>query len=380
MDRKIAVSVDELGDMESLGRMWLDIQTRAHHSFFQSWTWIDCWLRSLPRASWPKILTAVRENKVVGLGLFSERVIRRRMVIKSRAWFLHETGDPDYDVLTVEYNGILADRSCEEAVLTAILRHLVSYENWDEVILSGIDPASLLLRASVLERLGLNVHLLARTHSRHVDIGDLDDNGVDYLSALSSNTRYQLRRAMREYEKRGPLRVIDAGDLEQALAFFDEMKKLHQRYWTGKGQPGAFGNPFFEKFHRCLVAKGISTKEVQLLRISAGTTDVGYLYNFVKDGVVYNYQSGFCYEDNPKLRPGIISHYCAIDYNRQRGATHYDFLAGDSQYKKSLGKAERELVWAAIQRDQLMLRAEHLVRRIKNTFGGRILGAGGPSR
>ena len=51
-----------------------------------------------------------------------------------------------------------------------------------------------------------------------------------------------------------------------------------------------------------------------MLRITAGGRIIGYLYNFVHAGHVYNYQSGFAYEDDPVVKPGFVSHYLAIEH------------------------------------------------------------------
>ena len=73
INQKIDVRIEELGDTDDLKGMWLDLQARARHSFFQSWMWIDCWLRNLPQTHLPKVLIAASAGQVVGLGLFSDR-------------------------------------------------------------------------------------------------------------------------------------------------------------------------------------------------------------------------------------------------------------------------------------------------------------------
>jgi hypothetical protein len=37
LDQKIDVRIEALGDTDGLKGMWLDLQARARHSFFQSW-------------------------------------------------------------------------------------------------------------------------------------------------------------------------------------------------------------------------------------------------------------------------------------------------------------------------------------------------------
>jgi hypothetical protein len=69
---------------------------------------------------------------------------------------------------------------------------------------------------------------------------------------------------------------------------------------------------------------------------------IGYLYNFVKDGQVYSYQSGFDYDLLPRSKPGWLCHHLAVEHNLQRGMTGYDLLAGACQFKASFGKAHKK--------------------------------------
>ena len=87
-----------------------------------------------------------------------------------------------------------------------------------------------------------------------------------------------------------------------------------------------------------------------MIRLSAGESDIGYLYNFVKNGWVYALQSGLRYDTHSALHPGYVSHYLAIEYNLKHGAAIYDFLAGDAQYKSSLSHKEHTLAWVVVQR------------------------------
>jgi CelD/BcsL family acetyltransferase involved in cellulose biosynthesis len=186
------------------------------------------------------------------------------------------------------------------------------------------------------------------------------------LGSVGSNTRYNIRRSQKEYQRLGPITVDAAVSAEQTLEYFDRLKTWHQAYWKDKGHSGSFAIAFFEDFHRRLIRERFATGEVQLLRVLAGERVVGYLYNFVYRDRVYNYQSGFDYSVCERYnRPGLVSHHAAIDYNLQQGRRAYDLMAGDSQYKRSLGTQVGELQWIVLQRPQWQFRVEHGLRSIK---------------
>ena len=172
---------------------------------------------------------------------------------------------------------------------------------------------------------------------------------------------------MREYERFGTLALESATTPEQAEAFLSRLIGLHQAYWQGKGLPGAFANPFFVQFHTRLVRSRFGDGAIQLLVLRAGDRIVGYLYNFVDRGRVYNYQSGYNYDlcAKPSGRPGLVAHALAVEFNRAQGHLRYEFMAGDSQYKQALGIGSTEMVWLVAQRRRLRFLLEDGLRWVR---------------
>jgi CelD/BcsL family acetyltransferase involved in cellulose biosynthesis len=159
-----------------------------------------------------------------------------------------------------------------------------------------------------------------------------------------------------------------ARDQATALMFFMEMVYLHQRSWQARGETGAFATEFFRHFHQELIRKRFDCGEIQLLRITAGETTIGCLYNFVFKGKVYFYQSGVNYEDDSRLKPGFTSHVEAIKYNAAIGNACYDFLAGDAAYKDKLSTHQHRLVWATVQKPRIQFRIESELRLLKRVI------------
>jgi CelD/BcsL family acetyltransferase involved in cellulose biosynthesis len=200
-----------------------------------------------------------------------------------------------------------------------------------------------------------------------VDLDALRRSGGAYLGLLGSNTRHNIRRSIREYEKLGPLVLESAATPEQASAFLDGLRQLHQAYWQAKGLPGSFANPFFAEFHARLVRSLFADGSIQLLVLRAGSEIVGYLYNLVDRGRVYNYQSGFNYTlcPNTSGRPGLVAHAYAVEFCRTQGHLFYEFMAGESQYKQALGLGSTDMVWLVAQRTRLRFLLEDGLRRVR---------------
>lgn len=368
----LRAGLEPVGDLDGLGRAWRGLESRADGSFFQSWSWIGVWLRSLPETIVPQVLSVRAGGDVVGLGIVVRRRVVRHRVLAADGLFLNETGDPAFDHLTLEYNGLLRDRRYADAVEAAAFRFLAGVPGWDEVYVSGVVGDARSACEAAARRAGLGVRLIDLKPCDCVDLDAVRAAGGDYVAGLSRNSRQQLRRAMRGYEDDGPLGLDVAADADEALAFFAEMKTLHQAYWTGRGRPGAFANPFFEAFHARLIAERHASGEIQMLRVRAGAEAIGYLYNFVGSGVVHAYQSGFLYDDDAKRKPGVVSHALAIERNLAEGRRIYDFMAGEARHKKSLGTASQDMAWLVFQRDRLKLRAETALRRVRRWAKSRV--------
>jgi CelD/BcsL family acetyltransferase involved in cellulose biosynthesis len=141
--------------------------------------------------------------------------------------------------------------------------------------------------------------------------------------------------------------------------------RLHKKTWQGQGEISSFESDFFQQFHQDLIRKRLDSGEIQLLRISAGDATIGCLYNFVCQGRVYGYQSGFQYEDDKHLTPGFTSFVEAIKYSAAMGYDAYDFLGGDAAYKSRLCTNEQRLIWAKVQKPRLHFQVEARLKALK---------------
>lgn len=366
-------------DRTALAAAWRQLEADADASFFTAWGWIGTWLEHLPHNVVPHLLHIRRDGATVALGLFVARRQFRYGLMPVRQWYLHETGVAALDELTIEYNGLLVRRGEEDFAATAYLDFFLNRRrDWDELHLPGVAPSG---KFEVQAAPGRARVQNAPRPCYYVDLAGLRECRQDYSDVLSANIRYQVRAALRAYEQDGPVTLTAAQTPAEARAYLDAMAELHQTYWTAKGQPGAFASPHFVAFHRDLVARRFDAGEIQLLKCAAGNEIVGYLYNFVKDGVVHNYQSGLRYDtDNKKKKPGFVAHYLAVLHNLAQGHRVYDFMAGDRQYKASLSTHKRELWWAVIRRDRLRFRVEDALKRWKRARAARPLPQKAPAR
>lgn len=344
---------------------WRALETAGHPSFFTSWQWIGTLLAVVPPASRPQLLRGTAKGKTVALALLGAHQTRRRYgLVRSRGLYINETGDPRFDSLTIEHNGILAAASCEPLIGDELLAWFADrHDEADELHVSG---SLLRLPTEMLRRYGLECnHIEVKSYS--VELGRLEETAAGLHAMLSANSRQQLRRALRYFERFGPLSLKEAVTVGEALAFFAAMKTFHCASWERRGRSHSFTGQFFEPFHRLLIERTLAEGGVQLLRASAGDRVIGYLYNFRLGNRIYAYQSGFDDADR-RERPGFVTHALAIRHAFESGAQVYDFMAGRNRLKESFATRCEPMMWHVVQQPRLAFRLEGLAQRLKHAF------------
>ncbi len=377
----IHISLSKPPPLNELGIIWQSLQARSDHSFFTSWAWIGCWLDTLPKSLKPLLLKGESAGRTIGLGIIFAKTRHQLKLFETPAFYLNTTGDPYFDEITIEYNGFLVDRAAAPEIAKELLSFLFTNHEHrcNEVFIDGGSDTQSMQRIAPA---GTRLQIPRIRSCYSVDLDALRASGQEYIATLSSSRRYNIRRSIRKYAELGQLNTRVADSVTEALFFLDKLSQLHQAYWRKKGTTGAFTNPFFYDFIQRIISTQFASGCVQLMRICTGDRAIGYLLNFVYQGHVYQYQSGFDYDICKKYNsPGYVCHLQAVEHNLKSGHHMYDYMAGDSDYKKVMGKRLGELSWQVIQRDTLGFRIEnrirHVVRKLRSVpesrkfFGGK---------
>jgi CelD/BcsL family acetyltransferase involved in cellulose biosynthesis len=351
----VVATIHPCPECAALEGPWRGLELRAEASVFQSWTWIGTHLAEFGPP--PLMVTARCCDRVVGLALLGRQSGRIWDLLRTPSLHLNETGCADRDSVMIEYNGILAERGLERPVMAACVAAMSGFGGWREWRLGGVSA----LWGKECRRQGMGLRVGSQSLAPYADFALFPPG--DPLEGLSRNSRQQIRRALRLYEERGPLTVTRPASIPQALDWLDELEALHTPYWQSRGKPGAFANRHFRPFHRRLITDGGG----DLLKVQAGGATIGVLYNFRHGGWAYSYQSGFAYEADDRLKPGLVCHLLAMRGYRDDGLRGYRFLAGDTRYKNSLANAKDELLWLIADPGDL----GHGLERIIRQLGGR---------
>lgn len=345
-DILLQTNLFRLSEISDLEKIWRELEDRSESGFMLSWSWIGVWIQSQLNGLDPYVLKVTEYDKVVGLAVFVVKDMKIARGVNVKCLHFHCTGDAEKDKICIEYNSVLFEKGFGEQGTQSILNFLLDEKNLPKTVSGweclnfGMITEGDLRNLSHKNLLNWNAY---KTPTYGVTLTDFRGNDEGYLKHLSKNTRYQIRRSLRLYEARGPLEINVAQSIDESLSFFREAGDYHKLRWDGDDDDGYYIGVEFSKFHEGLIKQGFPRKEIELIKITAGGMSVGFLYNFIHKGVVYFYQCAFSYEDDKRLKPGLVSHYLCINKYIGDGKKYYDFMAGQSQYKNSLS-AEREFV------------------------------------
>ncbi|OOG46691.1 GNAT family N-acetyltransferase [Rhodanobacter sp. C01] len=273
------------------------------------------------------------------------------------------TGEEEFEEICPDYLDLLhlpgEDTACAEATWLAI-----DAIEWDTLEFLDLPQSSpLLRRLEFFPR-----HRRARVATRGgCPIANLDGGFDRYLTQLSSKTRMRARQEIRKAEKSGVL--FELATEADSEAYFDDLIRLHQARWTAEGKPGCFSAPRFTQFHRGLLQAWTKGGRLILARLSHQGKACVVLYGFVTCAKFDLYQLGVGSIEGTNIRsPGTLANLLLMEQLAGRGVNRYDFLRGNSEFKKSLTTEHRDLVCLQCRRLTSRALLDQVMRLLTRVF------------
>ena len=345
---------------------WEALSSGAHHSPFLAWPWIAAWVETLPPGVRLYQVSLFREAELVAKALFARQRIRRNYIFLSKSFALHDYLFSGCNLM-IEYNDVLTKQP-SPALFGEVIKSLASRLSWDEIYLSGVGQSCIPVIDTIAGELACVKRVLGHSVARYVDLNTIRSRNLNVLASLSKKTRYKMRRYLNAVKANGEISISAPETPAQTQAYLTELIELHQAYWQSKGDRGIFDSSIAESFHRKLVGYACISGGVQLLKVRCGARTLGLVYSLVKDDNVYMIQSGYNYAEFRDSHPGYLCLLKVIQYNLDKEYLRFDFLSGDSQYKKSFSNAEENLYWLVLQRKKIKFRLESMLRSVRRRF------------
>ena len=345
-----ATVLHEAAPLAELRHHWLALQQRSGMDEpMLSPTWLLNWWLVFGRLDGRQLRLVLfhHNERLVGLAPLLLRQVWHRGLIPFRRLEPLGTGEAESDAICPDYLNVIAERSMESAVSSALAEVLASgtLGAWDELVFPKMDGEGTMpsLLAAALTSAGYSAQVRVTDSATYIP---LPPTWEAYLQALSPSRRYYLNRSLRDFAKwaGSPAEVRCAAtptELEEGCRI---LVRLHQERWAEADRAGVFFSPHFAAFHQAVQADLLKTGNLELLWLCAGGEPVAAVYNIVWNGKVYFYQSGRKMKLPESVRPGVVLHAHAIRRAIELGRREYDFLAGAARYKSQLALASRPLV------------------------------------
>lgn len=327
------IEIATITDAEGLARLrpeWEELWRRdPAATLFQSPAWLLAWWRFFGTSD-PLILTARAGGQLVGLlplYLLRENGCRKLLPIG--------LGLSDYiEALLSPDAPQVGDRFM--AAITAM-------PEWDECWLPDLVPEGAL--ASAVAHCELAE---VAVPAAPCPILDLPSNPAKLYETVPRKTLRDLRQARTRAALAGAV-TIEAIAREKLDSATDDLFRLHQQRWRGRGECGVCGDPRVQSFHRVAAKALLATGMLRLYRLSLDAAVIAVYYGFAAKGRAYAYLGGFD-PSQPRLSPGmqIIAH--AIEQAIAEGATSFDFLRGEESYKYAWGAVDRPKISRRLSR------------------------------
>ncbi len=351
----INISPYNLGSKNRIQRQWEALLLSTDASVFLSWPWISCWLDQVDSSAW--LVEATISNKIVGLGVLVENQRKSLGLFPIKQIWLHRTGNRELDQVWHEHNDFLIQENNNAAIrdeiIAAIYERFLNYEfilglSSDEVIASCASK--------------YHVNYAIETLGYFIDLNKLNTTSYEQ-EVLSRNSRYQIKRTERLLSEKGELVFDVIQEKNNIKSLLPDIAFFHIKKWGQSTEGSGFENTLFVEFHKELINH--DKAEAHVVMLSLNNEPIGYLLNYIYKNKVYFYLSALSSDFDSKHKIGLLLHVKAINYYHSIGASQYDFLGGDMQYKRSLAKGTYPLKLAVCYQPRLLLTVEKLLKKIK---------------
>jgi CelD/BcsL family acetyltransferase involved in cellulose biosynthesis len=304
----------------------------ASASVFNSWIWQFQWWQVYGRNQPLRLLVAREGDEVVGiLPLYLQRV--RVLGLPVRLLRLVGTGgDTHPDDL-----GPLLDPARAAAAAHELARFALELRGADVLLLTDLAPETPLAAAleSAARRAGRAV---LNGVSARIAFVRLPASWEEYLQGLSSHHRAGIRYKRRRLARSATTRFFKWRDREGIDNAFERLAELHRRRWADAS--GSFRSAEYLDFHRRVMKACLPRGWLRLYCLEVDGELVAMIYAYRFRHGVYCVQTGFD-PARAKLKVGAVLLGHALEDAIGEGATVFDFLRGDHDYKDHLATGYR---------------------------------------
>lgn len=359
--------IPQISSFSEIEVEWKLMEKALSPEYFQSFSWQQLWHKTMQAKGFhPLVLGLCAKDKIHLLSSIIVEKKRTLALFKQETAYFNCCGSEEFDVICPEFCNPLISKEAPQDSFGRMLDHLVSHLNVKQVFINAVPIDTMHELQQSCQGRGVHFTIESRSAHHWIDLDQLRSSGREHLSSINSRARSTIRKTIEKYENQfGKVKLRPAESSTVAKEWFDKLIELNLHRFKSKGKTSSFCFPFLKDYHDDLIEHAFPKGEVVMVRLEAGDRIIGYIYGFQYNKVISIYQTGFVFEEDNKLSPGMVAHHLFVQESLSNGISRYDFLAGDYQYKRVLSNEHSELVWIRISKPNFISSVENILKKLK---------------
>jgi CelD/BcsL family acetyltransferase involved in cellulose biosynthesis len=180
----------------------------------------------------------------------------------------------------------------------------------------------------------------------------LSSSWEEYIESLSKNTRYNVKRRMRNLEKNFKTKYFVWQNIEKLEYAMERLAFLHNKRWEEKGSKHSFSSIEYNTFHLSVAREFASKGWLHLSCLELDGEIAGMLYDYSYKNKLFYYQGGF----DPELYKyslGLVLRAYVIQKAIEDGIKEIDLLKGGYEHKYKWTESDRHTINLVIGKNTL---------------------------
>ena len=290
---KTILNIEEINNTDHLRQLagiWNDILSESESdTIFLTWEWIFNWWQAYGKNKKLFVLILKDQHRhIIGI---APLYIRRKKIFKS-FWVSEVRFLGTGEDVGPDYLDLIIKKGREEEAINKFMEYLYSKDGWN--ILNLTDILSTSLTTKILPQVASRYGLMVKSSDCAIcPYIQLPSSWEEYLSGLSKNMRYNIKRRITNLEKKFKVRYFFWQDFERLNHAIEKLASLHKKRWEERSSYCAFSSKEFNAFQQA-VARDFALKGwLQLCCLELDGEITGMFYDFCYKNKIYYFQGGF---------------------------------------------------------------------------------------
>jgi CelD/BcsL family acetyltransferase involved in cellulose biosynthesis len=344
--------ISEETEFKTLKESWSSLLHQNHiNDAFLTWEWLFSWWMVFKEGKQLWLITAWKKNKLVGI---APLMLEKRGKLGLNSKILCTLGTPMNDV------GGLIIQDQDGKILDALIAYIMEQKKkWDileltEFLVEGPEIKAL---KDAFNHPGFSIVEKNREHYYL----PIETNWETYYESLSRKFRKNLRRAERNTEKLGTVKIKRYAGDQLAWEHFESIIDINQH----AHYPRLYHSKREQDFLKELLKHASQWLNVYILTVDKDK--IAYEYGFLYNDCFEDWRAGFDTRIDPSISVGKLLSLRVMENCFKRNCIAIDFMRGAHEYKTEWQPQSRYFMEVRIFKHQSVLAAAAYVwlRKIK---------------